>query len=186
MKKLFSILAALAVAVSVTASAQRAGEFNLSNNEDWSHSGVFSELGVGVTLGDLDADLGLSLGLGYRYHINNGFCWDIAKVTYYVPCVTTAFAESSSMRFISAIRYNSAPLLGDMPLYATFGVGYQLNVDDTDRWKGFAYEIGLGVNMSRSCSLGLVWEGNVAHYDTYYGSENANFGILGAKLGVQF
>lgn len=184
MKRIFSIALAVVAALPMTVMAQRAGEFNLDNTDDWSYSGVFAELGAGVALGDLDADLGLSVGVGYRYHFGGGFCWDIAKVTYYNPQLTQYPGDASSLRFITAARYNSAPILADRPLYVTFGVGYQLNVVDTDYWKGFAYEIGAGVALSRNVSLGLVWEGNVAYWGDGY--DNSNFGILGAKLGVQF
>lgn len=192
MKKLFAFCLAMMLTSVMSVSAQRAGEYNLGDNSEGSRSGVFAEIGVGVTAGDINTDLGLSVGLGYRYHFGNGFCWDILKATYQAPTVTTAFGEGSTMRFISAFRYNSAPILAGRPIYGTFGAGYQLNVYDTDYWKGFAYEIGVGVNLSRNVSLGLAWEGNVANYEYYdsyyydYYSGRANFGIFALKMGVQF
>lgn len=36
-------------------------------------------------------------------------------------------------------------------------------------------------------SLGLMWEGNVAHYNLgWLGSVNENFGTFGVKVGFQF
>ena len=187
MKKVISLLAIVLAAVSFSASAQRAGELNMSSNDDWNRSGVFAEIGLGAACGDIDTDLGFSVGLGYRYHFGNGLFWDIIKVAYYNPSTTEAFEEGSSMRFLTGVRYNSAPLLAGKPIYANFAAGYQLNVYDTDYWKGFAYEFGVGVQCSRSVSVGIMWEGNVCHYSFgNWGSENANMGIVGLKLGIQF
>lgn len=186
MKKVISIIFAAIMAFGISANAQHAGEFNFQES-DWNHSGFFAEIGLGVACGDINTDMGLSVGLGYRYNLGNGFQWDILKAAYYVPTVTTEFGDGSSMRFLTGIRYQSHPILGDKPLYGTFSAGYQMNVSDFDYWHGFAYEFGLGVLLSRNCSLGLVWEGDVAHYNFgSYGSENMNFGIFGLKLGIQF
>lgn len=187
MKKIFTIFTVLVAALSFSANAQRAGEYNLgSGKSNFAKSGIFAELGVGVACGDINTDLGLSLDLGYRYYFGSGFSWDMLRAGYYQPCTTDAFEEGSSLRFLTGIRYNSAPILADKPLYANFAAGYQFNVYDFDYWHGFAYEFGVGVVLNPTVSLGLVWEGNVAHYDFGFGSANANFGIFGAKLGIQF
>lgn len=187
MRKILTIITVIAAALSFSANAQRAGEYNLGTSDaNFSKSGIFSEIGLGVACGDIESDLGLSVGLGYRYHFGSGLCWDILRVAYYAPSTTTAFEEGSSMRFLSGIRYNSAPVLADKPLYATFAAGYQMNVNDFESWHGFAYKFGVGVVLNPAVSLGLMWEGNVAHYDFGFDSANANFGIFGVKLGIQF
>lgn len=187
MRKILTIITVIAAALSFSANAQRAGEYNLgASDANFSKSGVFAEIGLGVACGDIENDLGLSVGLGYRYHFGSGFCWDILRVAYYVPSTTTAFEEGSSMRFLTGIRYNSAPILADKPLYANFAAGYQMNVYEFDNWHGFAYEFGAGVVLNPTVSLGLMWEGNVAHYDFGFDSANANFGTFGVKLGIQF
>lgn len=183
MKKVIFMLMAFIASTAISASAQRAGEYNLTASEDWNHSGIFAEIGAGLTAGDLDNDLSLSVGLGYRYHFGNGLYWDILKIAYYVPEVTNGFAESSTLRFLTGIRYNSAPIVAGHPLYGSFSAGYQLNVDDPDRWKGFAYEFGVGVVLNPTLSLGLMWEGNVAYVPRY---SDGNFGTIGVKLGLQF
>lgn len=183
MKKLFTVIAVLIMAAGISINAQRAGEFNLANTGDnWSKSGIFAEIGAGAACGDIESDLGISVGLGYRYHFGNGFNWDVVKATFYNAFTTRAFEEGCAMRFLTGFRYNSAPVLADKPIYGTFSAGYQLNVYDTDYFKGFAYELGFGVLLSPTASLGIVWEGNVAH--SYWGNEN--FGIVGLKLGLQF
>ncbi|MEZ3589791.1 MAG: outer membrane beta-barrel protein [Muribaculaceae bacterium] len=177
MKRIFLIIAIVAAAFGVKSHAQ----------ENWSHSGIFAEAGLGVACGDIDTDLGFSVGVGYRYHFGNGFNWDVVKVSYYNCFTTTACKEGSSMRFLTGFRYNSEPILAGKPLYGTFSAGYQLNVYDTDAWKGFAYEIGAGVMVTPNVSLGLMWEGNVAHYNLgWLGSVNENFGTFGIKAAFQF
>lgn len=191
MKKLFILLLLTIIGVSINANAQRSGDQALGNSYEWNHSGIFANVGVGVACGDIDTDMGLSIGLGYRYHFGKalncpGLNWDVLNVTYYAPMVTSDFGKSSSLRILTGIRYNSSPILAGKPLYANFAAGYQMNVDDFDSWHGFAYEFGAGVLLSRTLSLGLMWEGNVAHYKIWGDSENLNFGIFGLKLGLNF
>lgn len=187
MKKLFMLLMLAAMSAGISATAQRAGEYNLVHSDDWNHSGIFANVGLGVACGDVDTDLGLSVGLGYRYHFGNGLNWDVISATYYSPMVTDDFEDSSSLRILTGIRYNSSPILAGKPLYGNFAAGYQMNLKDFDYWHGFAYELGAGVLLSRTVSLGLMWEGNVAHYDLGYDeSENLHFGIFGVKLGLNF
>lgn len=173
-------------AFSITASAQRAGEYNLtSSDSQWSKSGVFLNVGAGAAVGDVITDLGASIDLGYRYHFGNGFCWDIFRVSYYNFSITEDAEFGSSMRFLTGFRYNSVPLLAGKPLYGTFQLGYQMNLYDTEV-NGFAYEIGAGVLLTPTVSLGLVWEGNTADFDGYYDSETVHYGIIGLKLGINF
>lgn len=181
MKRAKLIIVMLLAITGFTAQAQTAKDNSFRN-----HSGIYAEVGLGVACGDIDTDLGLSLGVGYRYHFGKGIYWDMLRISYYCPTTTTYFSEGSSMRFLTGIRYNSMPLIAGKRLYGNFDLGYQLNVDDFDNWHGFAYEFGAGVILSRVASLGLVWEGNVAHYDFGFLSTNANFGIFGLKLGLQF
>ena len=187
MKRIISICVFLVAALGFSANAQ-VKEAPEVKNFDWNHSGLFVEIGLGAACGDINTDLGLSIGLGYRYNLGHGFLWDIAKVAYYVPTVTSdMFGDGSSMRFLSGIRYQSQPVICNRPLYGTFSAGYQMNVSDFDYWHGLAYELGVGILFSRSCSLGLVWEGDVAHFNFGpFGSQNMNFGIFGLKLGLQF
>lgn len=174
MKKLLLIFTLLLASAGVSVSAQGA------------RSGIFGEFGLGVACGDINTDLGLSLGVGYRYHITGGLSWDMLKVAYYVPTATNDFGDGSSLRILTGVRYDSAPLLAGLPLYANFGAGYQMNVSDFDYWHGFAYEFGLGVKPTGNVSVGLVWEGDVAYYNLGMGSINSNFGIFGIKLAYQF
>ncbi|MBD5316671.1 MAG: hypothetical protein HDS11_03230 [Bacteroides sp.] len=186
MKKILSILLLFAASVTMNhAFAQRAGEYNLSSSsaENWSKSGLFVNATIGVGCGDLDSDFGFSVGLGYRYHFGNGLSWDVAKVTYSNPQTTYYFDDANTMSFLTGVRYLSMPILAGKPLYGNFAVGYQMNISDFDSWHGFAYEIGAGVALSRTISVGLVWEGDVAYVKHY---DNANFGIFGARLGINF
>ena len=89
MRKILTIITVIAAALSFSANAQRAGEYNLGTSDaNFSKSGIFSEIGLGVACGDIESDLGLSVGLGYRYHFGSGLCWDILRVaTYSRLCV---------------------------------------------------------------------------------------------------
>ncbi|MDE6160299.1 MAG: porin family protein, partial [Muribaculaceae bacterium] len=164
--------------------AQRAGEATVwSNDNDINHSGFFLNPTIGVEAGDVSTDFGIDVTLGYRWHIANGFNWDILKIG--ANTGVSNFAELMTLRFLTGIRYNSAPVIGDKSLYADFGMGYGLMTDDTD-FGGFVYEIGVGVNLTRKISLGLVWEGNCMKYSDDYWEYSAHYGLFGLRLGVNF
>jgi hypothetical protein len=190
MKKLFAIIA-VALCV-VTASAQRASDMGIfSNNEyeDWNHSAVFVETALGATTGDIgDTDLGWSLGIGYRWHITSGFCWDILKLA--ANAEPSNFEDTVDCRLLSGFRYNSPRVLVGKSLYANVAFGYHFLDGDIDGRHGFAYELGAGINLTRHLSLGINWE--ASSYNTTYKvgkketSDKISWGIVGLKLGCQF
>lgn len=157
-------------------------------DDDCNHSGVFLNPTVGVTVGDVDTDFGVGLGLGYRWHITNGICWDVASVG--ASTGVSNFTEQLNLRILSGLRYNSPALFADKGLYGSFGLGYQFCTDNTDI-SGLAYEVGAGINFSRTISLGFVWEGNCASY-TVVGPRNytvdvdSHWGTFGVRLGINF
>lgn len=169
----------------------KGNSFNNHGNRRINHSGIFLNPTVGLLTGDLDEDLGVDLTLGYRFHIVNGFSWDIAKIGF-----STGVSDAQgrlTMRFLSGLRYNSPAMFGGKSLYADCAFGYSFLTDETD-FGGFAYEVGAGINLSRKVSLGIVWEGNNPRYswvenyvDNYYEyTIKANYGTIGFRLGLNF
>lgn len=182
MKKFLLGLALMASVFTVT--AQRAGEASFSaSDNDFNHSGFVINTGVGVMAGDCETGLGYSVDLGYRWHIYNGFCWDIIKVGAQTDLLH--FTDMLDVRFLSGFRYNSAPLFSDKGLYANFALGYQFMTEDTDLG-GLAYEVGVGFNLTRTTSIGLVWEGSNAKVDGYWADYTFNWGMFGIRLGLNF
>jgi len=193
MKKLLIAIAMICSVMSV--SAQRAGDATSWNDKsvvegDFNHSGFFLNPTIGVTAGDVDTGFGVGLGLGYRWHIGSGFNWDIVKADAITD--VSNFTDALTVRFQTGVRYNSPVLFSDKGLYADFGIGYQFNTNDTDM-SGVAYEIGIGLNMTRTISLGLVWEGNSSSYEYYvpgrYGGTydvDSHWGMFGVRLGLNF
>lgn len=172
--------------------AQRASEYNIAPRDySWNKSGVFANIGFGLSVYDYcgywdherNFTTGLSVDLGYRYHFGQGFYWNIFKLSYYNPYLAD-FGDSSSLRFMTGARYLSQPILAERPLYAHFDLGYYLNVGDHDyyEWDGFAYEIGVGVALSRTISLGLAWEGTATSHHQY----RQPIGIFALQLGINF
>lgn len=183
MRKVILFLAVLVSAI--TASAQRASDSDMSwsNNDDINHSGVFADVTAGVLTGDMDTDFALGLKLGYRWNIYDGLSWDVVSIG--ASTGVSNFAEAMNLRFLTGFRYNTPVDLIGKSLYVNFGLGYCLSTDDTD-WGGFAYEIGVGVNLTRTISLGLAWEGSKWSYEYEGWKFSGNFGIIGAKLGINF
>ncbi len=186
MKKILTTL--LLFCCILTLNAQRAGEASIWNdNSDINHSGFFLNPTLGVMVGDVDTDFGIDITVGYRWHIASGFSWDILKIG--ANTGVSNFADLMTLRFLSGIRYNSPEIIADKSLYADFSLGYCLLTDDTE-CNGFAYEIGAGINLTRTFSLGIVWEGNNPKYsweDSYYKyTTKFNYGTFGVRLGLNF
>lgn len=184
MKKLLLIFTVL-VTSAITSSAQRASDSDLSwhGNSDINHNGIFTDVTAGVLTGDLDTDFGLGLKLGYRWHVSDGISWDIASIG--LSTGVSDFSEALNLRFLTGFRYNTPEDLVGKSLYVNFGLGYCLSTDDTD-FGGFAYEVGAGVNLTRTLSLGLVWEGSNWSYEYENWKISGKFGIIGLKLGLNF
>lgn len=186
MKKILTTLMLLCCIL--VANAQRAGEASIWNdNSDINHSGFFLNPTIGVMTGDVDTDFGIDITVGYRWHIASGFSWDILKIG--ANTGVSNFSDLMTLRFLSGIRYNSPEIIGDKSLYADFSLGYCLLTDDTDL-NGFAYEVGAGINLTKSISVGIVWEGNNPKYsweDAYYKyTEKFSYGTFGVRLGLNF
>ncbi len=182
MKKLLTVIAALCCILG--ASAQRAGEATIWNdNSEYNHSGFFINPTLGVITGDVDTDFGIDLTLGYRWNFAGGLSWDILKVG--ANTGVSNFSDLMTLRFLSGIRYNSPEVIGDKSLYADFSLGYCLLTEDTD-FSGFAYEVGAGVNLSPSVSLGIVWEGNNPRYEDDFYIYKFSYGTFGLRLGLSF
>lgn len=187
MKKFLTVFAILCGFMS--ANAQRAAEASIWESDDnINHSGIFVNPSLGVVLGNADTDFGVDLTLGYRWHIGNGFNWDVAKIGAFTG--VSDFSDLMSIRILSGFRYNSAPILGDKSMYVDFSVGYSFRTTETSIG-GFAYEIGVGANLSRTISLGLVWEDNRHSADVYIpywgeGTLKYHYGLLGLRLGLNF
>lgn len=194
MKKLLFAIAMICSVLSV--SAQRAGDATAWNDSkavesDFNHSGFILNPTIGVMTGDVETGFGIGVDLGYRWHISSGFNWDI--ITAGISTNSAEFSDNLNVRLLSGFRYNSPAIFGDKGLYANLGLGYQLMTSDTDLG-GFAYEVGVGINLTRIVSLGLVWEGNTASTSYSYKSgrnwyeEDVNYhwGMFGVRLGLNF
>ncbi len=183
MKKFIVFFALIAGVFSM--SAQRAGEFSMWNNEvsyDINHSGLFLNPTVGLQTGDVEDDFGLSLQLGYRWHIGSGFNWNVLSVG--ANTGVSNFTDMLDLRFLSGVRYNSPEILAGKSLYADVAFGYNYLTEMEEG--GFAYEVGVGVNLNRSVSLGLVWEGSKVSYEDGWYDFSAKWGIVGIRLGLNF
>lgn len=175
MKKLFLVLALIA-ATATTALAQRAAEASVwSDDNDINHSGFFFNPIIGAMVGDVPTSFGYGFEGGYRYHFASGVNWDILTVG--LNTCSESFEDYASVRLLTGVRYNTPNILAGKSMYFNFNLGYQINTKH-DYMSGFAYGLGLGVNLTRLVSLGFTWEGNTA--------DSANWGIFGAKVGFNF
>jgi len=185
MRKLFIIMAVIASALTV--SAQRASDSDMrwANSSDINHSGFVTDITAGVLTGDLDTDFALGVKLGYRWNIYDGLSWDIVSIG--ASTGVSNFAEAMNLRFLSGFRYNTPVDLIGKSLYVNFGLGYCLSTDETD-FGGFAYEVGAGVNFTRTLSFGIVWEGSNWSYESEYDywKISGKFGTIGLRLGLNF
>ena len=152
---------------------------------DHAHSGMFSDLTVGLQTGCVDPDFGIAIKAGYRLNLYEGLSWNIISAG---AEIGVTYADVN-LRFMSGLRYNLPFCLNSKTVYVNADFGYGFSTSDT-AFGGFAYEIGAGVNFSRTISLGVAWEGSVWDYHLQYGiydlSMRGNFGIIGLKLGINY
>lgn len=185
MKK-FLLLLAVAVAGVSTVMAQRAGELNVwqGDQNDWNHSGVFADGGLGLFCGDTDTNFGIEVNVGYRWHLYEGLCWDVVKGGIQLYC-SDIIADASTARFLSGLHYNSPRFIADKSLYISTAFGYQFMWGDTEMG-GLAYEVGAGINLTPNFSAGINWSGNNTKYDYYLFSGTSKWGLLSLRFSYQF
>lgn len=173
------------------------GEINttaLTNGGEFSHSGLFVNPTIGVMCGDVKTDFGLDVTAGYRWNVTGGFNWDVLKFGFNTGVGN--FADDMTLRILTGVRYNTGQLFGGMGMYGDFAIGFATMTKSFDdlRPMGVGYEIGIGLNLTRMFSLGLVWEGNSVSdsmEDEIYGVEyetklKAHYGTFGLRLGINF
>lgn len=178
MKKLF--LALVMVLGTVASQAQRAFEATTWSDDDSpAHSGFYANALVGAYTGDLEETaFGFGAEVGYRLHLTNGLHWNILSagwnsgVSDYIEV-----GDLSNVRIMTGARFITPDFLAGKRMYINFDLGYSINTSYGDM-SGFAYNVGLGVNLSRSFSMGVSWDG--ISKDSY------NWGIVGLKLGFNF
>lgn len=186
MKCFKAIFAGMLLTFSIPAFAQFANTGNSSNRNTAStyenHSGMFVEPAIGLMVGDCDTDFGIGVGFGYRWHIANGFSWDVLKISGNTG--VSHLSEMFDARFLTGIRYTTDAIIPGRSVYVNLAMGWNI-LPDQPEWTGFAYEIGAGLNLTNHVSLGLVWEGNCLKYEDP-GYPSMHNGLLGVKLGYQF
>lgn len=178
MKKL---LLALAMVFCVAgAQAQRASEAAVwSEDNDAAHSGFFVNPVLGAYVGDID-DTGFGFGadLGYRLHLTSGLHWNILTAGWNSGLINGGedIEYLSNVRILTGARYNTPRILAGKSMYVNFDLGCSINTYSSDA--AFAYNLGVGVNLSRLISLGVAWDG--------ISKDGYNLGIIGLKLGINF
>lgn len=160
----------------------------------WNHSGCFVNTGIGLLAGDAPSDFAWELGWGYRWHIGSGVSWEVFRFGFNTG--VSHFKDLFDLRITTGLRYDSPRIagLGERSIYANFCFGYGGRVSPPDEicsYGGFVYEIGLGVKLTRKCSLGLIWQGNNDNFDVDlpmggYVSGDASWGMFGVKIEWQF
>lgn len=178
MKKILTIVVVILCALSV----------RCQSTENYTHSGIFADVSAGLFNDSYGNDFGIGLKAGYRYHIYEGICWDVASIGANT-CIGW-HGEEFNLRFLSGIHYDLPKNILTKSLYANLDLGYCLSTYDTS-CGGFAYDIGLGINLTRLISLGLVWEGSLwrQEYTIADGLRlkfKENFGTIGIQFGLNF
>lgn len=151
------------------------------DDDDWNRSGLFLDGGIGVYCGDVNNELGIEANIGYRLHLVDGLCWDIAKGGVQLWCAD-GFSDSSTARFLTGFRYNTPRFVGDKSLYVSTAFGYQFMWGETDI-NGLAYEVGAGVNLSSKVALGINWNGSNSSFKDYF---NFKWGLLSLRFNYLF
>lgn len=156
----------------------------------WNHSGFLVETGIGLLTGDADTDFAWEVGWGYRWHIIEGFSWEIFKIGFNAG--VSHFSDTFCLRFTTGLRYDTPrfDFLKDRSMYVNFNAGYGVRTSDYAGDGGFAWELGAGVKLTRKCSVGLFYQADSDKY-TYsdYGyddSVTANWGMVGVRIEYQF
>lgn len=125
--------------------------------QDWSFGGdsyetkrnnFGIELGVGGT-GDVTVDLGFK----WQANLHENIAWDVVTVKA-VADVENNFAESCTGQVLTGLRLIS-PEFSGMNIYANARAGYAHNFDASEG--GFAFEIGAGIQVTRSIYLGYAY-----------------------------
>ena len=146
-------------------------------------SKIWFDLGAGAYTGDVsNTGLGVEMGFRWTQMFGESFGWDILKLS--AQTDTKNFTEALNLQLKTGARYVSPVLFGNQSLYANIAAGYGLFTDNTDA-KGFAWEIGAGINITPRISAGIVYNSQNYSLDVYHGeSQSFNVGYIGLRLGL--
>lgn len=149
-------------------------------------SGVFVELGAGLTAGDspnqageivsefiptvdnkatlnlyrkVDKTSGVcaNLGVGYRWATSLHFAFELKLQA---MSHVSNFTETLAINLKPGVRYTSREISGSTSLYANANVGLGSFVDHATL--SVPYEVGVGFNFGNNISAGLVWDAQYA------------------------
>lgn len=126
--------------------------------QDWDFGGGYEtnrhnfgvEIGLGGT-GDVTVDVGAK----WQMNLHEYVAWDVVTAKAMAD-VEHNFSKSLTGELLTGVRGISPDFAG-LTAYATIKGGYAYNFDATDG--GFAYELGLGVNITRTIYVGYAYNG---------------------------
>lgn len=159
MKKILSSLLSIVLCTGI-ASAQ---DWDFGNSYENKLHNVGIELGLGSGFGE---DFTVDFGLRWQYNLHENFAWDVITIKAIADVKKHCFKESITPTVLSGFRVISPNFIG-LTAYANARVGYAYNVDNEDG--GFAYEVGVGVNVTKHVYIGYAFNDNkVDYYDMDY------------------
>lgn len=129
----------------------------MAKAQDWSFGGdsyetkrnnFGIELGVGGT-GDVTVDLGVK----WQTNLHENIAWDVITLKALAD-VENDLGESCTGQLMTGLRLLS-PEFSGMTIYANARAGYAHNFDSSNG--GFAFEAGVGVNVTRHIYLGYAY-----------------------------
>lgn len=109
------------------------------------------DLGVG-TIKDVEGT-GIDLGFRWLYNFSPYIGWDIIGVKGLAS--TDDIGYSVVVQGMTGIRGNSPCFVSNMSVFANFRMGYGYMIDMEEG--GMCYELGLGVNLTRTVYIGFVY-----------------------------
>ena len=142
---------------------------------------TYIDLGIGGFADDAEG-FAIDFGLRFTKMFTPNIGWDILKIS----AQTTPDSEiypNLNLQAKTGIRGVTPILFGKSgAVYGYFDGGYGYNIHDEGG--GFAWEAGIGVNLSKQLSLGLAYNNCSYTIERYYYDEDVSCGYVSLRLGI--
>lgn len=158
-----------AVCVITAGAAMAQGwDFSVSKSEDLKRNQFAIELGVGSA-----SDINVDLGFCWRMNFSKYVAWDVLTFKALADVAYDDILDATILELLTGVRGTSPVFYKNMSAYLTAKAGYAVACQDIDGDGEFAFELGVGVNLTRHLYVGYAFNNCGVNEEEYYSKKHS-------------
>lgn len=154
---------ALSLCVLTTGMVMAQGwDFSVSKSNDLKKNQFAIELGVGSA-----SDINVDLGLRWQMNFSQYVAWDVLTFKALADVAYDDIFDATILELLTGVRGTSPVFFKNMSAYITAKAGYAVACQDIDGDGEFAFELGIGINLTHHLYVGYAFNNCGVNEESY-------------------